>query len=417
MKRILIRLPKSPFETASPERVLAEDLMAYNSGNLIFLESAYKLLDTRDAEITPDRLEAHAMGPGYINEHFDIYVITLANAFRPTFEKSLQRLSRVIEQLTIPVAVLGVGLQAPLPYESGVARPFDDQVKAFVGAVLDRSPSIGVRGEYTYDYLRQLGFSDVEVIGCPSMFLHGDKLTVTKRTPTLDRDARIAMSVTTRVSAVGPMVTSHLERYPNLRYVAQDRYALNLMLWGEDPATADRVNPMPVHISHPFFRDDRTLFFVDPWPWLDYMREVDFAFGTRIHGNIAALIAGTPGYVLAHDSRTLELARYFDIPHRLVSDLTPETDASELYAEADYGPLMAGHKQRFRTFIDYVERHGLSHVFQPGEDPRAFDARMAEIRFPPAAHVKAVTPIRRARRTTSRVIRKLDRATRRLRPV
>ena len=125
-------MPKGPFEIASPEHALSRDLIAYNTGNLIFLEAAYKLLDTRDAVITPDRLEAPTIDPGSINERFDVYVVTLANAFRPSFEKYLQRLTSVIEKLTIPVTVLGVGLQAPLPYESGASRAWDDSVKEFV---------------------------------------------------------------------------------------------------------------------------------------------------------------------------------------------------------------------------------------------------------------------------------------------
>ena len=56
MTRILLRMPKGPFEIASPERALSRDLIGYNTGNLIFLEAAYKLLDTRDAVITPDWL-------------------------------------------------------------------------------------------------------------------------------------------------------------------------------------------------------------------------------------------------------------------------------------------------------------------------------------------------------------------------
>ena len=55
-------------------------------------------------------------------------------------------------------------------------------VRDFVAAVLDRGPSIGVRGELTADFLRRLGSRDVEVIGCPSMFFHGPRLDVAKRT-------------------------------------------------------------------------------------------------------------------------------------------------------------------------------------------------------------------------------------------
>lgn len=410
MTRILLRMPKGPFEIASPERALSRDLIAYNTGNLIFLDSAYKLLDTHDAQITPDRLEAPTIDPRAINERFDRYVVTLANAFRPSFENYLQRLTGVIERLTIPVTVLGVGLQAPLPYESGAARPFDDSVKAFVRAVLDRSPSIGVRGEYTHDYVKRLGFRDVEVIGCPSVFLHGDQLTVTKPTPTLAPDARVAINITTRVGQMSPLVTSHVKRYPNLEYIVQDRIALDLMLWGEDEDQAKLTHAMPIHRSHPLFRDDKALCFVDPWPWLEHMRTVDFTFGTRIHGNIAALLAGRPGYVLAHDTRTLELARYFEIPHRVATNLPPDTDAARLYEEADYGPLQAGHAQRFRTFIDYVERQGLRHIFQPGEDPTAFDRRMASIDFPPPARTRNRLQVHRAKRRVGRLIRRVGRA-------
>ena len=413
MKRMLLRSPKDPFETASPETVLSNDLMSYNSGNLLFLEAAYRLLDTRETEITPDRQAAHKMGAAYINEHFDVYVVTLANAFRPSFEQSLQRLTDVIEGLTIPVVVLGVGLQANLPFDLETPRPFDGTVKAFVKAVLDHSSSIGVRGEYTHDYVRWLGFRDVEVIGCPSMFLHGRDLLVTKRTPTLERDARITMNITPRVREMEPLVRSHLERYPNLRYIAQDRPALQLMLWGEDPATAGQTSPMPIHVSHPFYRDRKALFFVDPWPWLEYMRGVDFTFGTRIHGNIAALLGGSPAYVLAHDTRTLELARYFQIPHRAVTGLPPGTDAAELYAGSDYGPMMAGQAERFRIFLDYVERHGLHHIYEPGEDATAFDRRIATVRFPPAVGVRRAPRARFAAYRARRFVRRATGAARR----
>ncbi len=132
---------------------------------------------------------------------------------------------------------------------------------------------------------------------------------------------------------------AHHARYPNLRYIAQDLATLELLLWGESERAARQADKLPLHTSHPLFVENKVRFFVDPWPWIEHLRTVDFAFGTRIHGNIAALLAGTPAYVLAHDSRTLELARYFEIPHRRITDVAPETDAAELYAEADYAGL------------------------------------------------------------------------------
>jgi hypothetical protein len=409
MRHILLRSPKDPFEVVSPEETLDRNLIGSNSGNLIFLEASYKILATRGTTVTPDRFRARPGQAAEINERYDAYVIPLANAFRPSFEPHLIRLTRVIERLTIPVVILGVGAQSTVRYDHGRLSRIDTSVKSFVSAVLDHAPSIGVRGEFTHDYLRALGFRDVEVIGCPSMFLNGDRMRIEKRIPELLPDSRLAMNVSPYVKAMGDIVMSHVAKYPNLTYVAQDIASLELMLWGEPPKQVDQGSKLPVHRSHPLFSGDKARFFVDPWPWLEHLATYDFSFGTRIHGNIAALVAGIPAYVLAHDSRTLELARYFGIPHRPMTAVSPTLDAAELYAEADYGELNRGHAARFATFTGYLERHGLGHVFAEGEDPAAFDERIAAIEFPPAVRVRHET---RLSGVTQRV-RRVERRTRR----
>ena len=405
MTRILIRGTKSPLDAVPAERVLDENLIANNSGNLLFLEGAYKILSTRDAVITPDHLAAHKLGADEINERFDVYVIPLANAFRSTFEETLVRLTRVIEGLKIPVVVLGVGVQTARSHAPGAVRPFDESVKAFVRAVLDHGPAIGVRGETTQAYLRELGFTDVEVIGCPSMYIHGDRLAVTKR-PALEREARIGMGITPRISRLGPIISHHLERYPNFEYIGQDIEALRLLLWGESPSDDDGTSDLPSHVSHPLVRDDKSVFFVDPWPWLDAMEQTDFVFGTRIHGSIAAVLSGTPSYLFAHDARTVELARYFELPHRFLGDVPPDIDAAELYDEADFGPLMAGHPERFRRFTAYLESHRLGHVFAPGEDPALFDAKLAAVAFPPPVRARRPSALDLARHRTRSAARR-----------
>jgi hypothetical protein len=127
---------------------LSDGLVAHNSGNLIFLE---RLQDPRHArcEITPDRL---ARRWARTNQRtVRRLVIPLANAFRATFADKLAQMTKVIEKLKIPVVVLGAGLQSPL-LRGRQGASLHDTVKAFAAAVLDRSPTIGVRGEYTQDY-------------------------------------------------------------------------------------------------------------------------------------------------------------------------------------------------------------------------------------------------------------------------
>ncbi len=117
----------------------------------------------------------------------------------------------------------------------------------------------------------------------------------------------------------------------------------------------------------------------------------DFAFGSRIHGNIAALISGTPAYVIAHDARTLELAEYHGIPHSKVPDLAGRLDASEFYDMADYSAFNAQHAQLFDRFDAFMRENGLAHVYQEGKANPAYDDKLAQVEFP--APVRALTSV------------------------
>ena len=384
MRRLLLRAPKDPFEVVTAERTLERNLIAGNSGNVVFIAAAHRILSRPDVAIDVDRLRIDPRDADRINEQYDAYVIPLANAFRVTYEPQLIRWTSLVRRLRIPVVILGVGAQADVRYSTERLRPIEHAVKAFVGAVLDRAPTIGVRGELTAEYLTGLGFRDVDVIGCPSLFLDGPHLRVEKRHPTLARDARIALNVSPYVKAMGPIALRHAERYPELVYVAQDFDTLETLVWGVERETVPADDPRPIHHGHPLFRDDRVRFFIDAWPWVAALRGMDFSFGTRIHGNIAALMAGTPAVVLAHDSRTLELARYFEIPHRLMSSVPSDIDAADLYAEADLDRLNAGHPDRWATFAGFLARHGLDHAFSAGGEPDAYMARVAATAYPPA---------------------------------
>jgi hypothetical protein len=410
--RILLRAPKDPFEVRPAEQVLEQNLIGNNSGNLVFIDAAHKLLSVPGATIVADRFHAAKKAADRINDEFDHYVLPLANAFRPSFVPQLDRMTELISRLRIPVVVLGVGAQATIDYDWTRLAPIEPSVKAFARAVLDHGPSIGVRGELTAEYLRSLGFRDVEVVGCPSMFAWGPDLRVERKVPELTRDARIALTVSPYVKAFGPIVTRHVEAYPNLVYIAQDLESLELLLWGGTHPDAWKTQDNPVHLAHPLIRDDRTQLFLDPYPWIADLRTRDFSFGTRIHGTIAALLAGTPGVVVAHDSRTLELARYFDIPHRTIREVGPETDAADLYAAADYTALNEGHAARWATFESYLARHGVDHAFDHDGAPEAWEARAAATPWPPAVRSSFGAPagvrarVRRARYAARRAARR-----------
>ncbi|NLU78090.1 polysaccharide pyruvyl transferase family protein [Micromonospora sp. HNM0581] len=415
MARVLLRSAKDPFTPVSPEHSLAlykHGIFGRNVGNLVFTESVHKLISVPRNEIVSNSFlsERPGVDQAYvdrINEQFDMFVVPLANAFRLSFLDNLKRLTWVIERLRIPVVVIGVGVAGGSGSLDNPFPPPTDELRAavsrFVRAVLDKSATIGVRGEFTHAYLAELGFGDdvVDVVGCPSLFRDGPDLQITKRAAEITPESRFTINISPYVQLMDEVATRHARRYPNMIYVPQGDEVLELLLWGTQPET---VRPgLPHHTGHQLYREDRIRFFVDTWTWMRYLAERDFSFGTRIHGNIAALAAGTPAYVLAHDSRTLELARYHEIPHSLLPDLTPEVDAAGLYAQADYSAFNAGQAQRWDRFASFLERNGIEHIFQPGKANPDYDKRLDAVGLPPAVTTLMTTEPEARARITARV--------------
>ena len=276
-------------------------------------------------------------------------------------------MTELIERLTVPVTILGVGAQARLSGAYGGSGKVDPIARRFVRAVLDRGPSIGVRGERTREYLRGLGFGDdvVRVVGCPSMFMFGPDLpalrpagaitggsitggsitggSITGGSITggsITGGSRIALTVSPYVARMGPISLTFAERYPGLVYVAQNRETLSLLLTGQYPLpdreAEQRSTGVPISLDHPLLASGRTVFCLDPKSWFAELATYDLCFGSRIHGAIAALLAGTPAVVLAHDARTLELAEYHEIPFREIPADPAQADPARLAAESDW---------------------------------------------------------------------------------
>ncbi|MER6674641.1 polysaccharide pyruvyl transferase family protein [Streptomyces sp. NPDC000983] len=386
-RRILLRSGKSPYDAVPVEEALHRDVIATNSGNLIFSDATHKILEVPGTEVVSNGIRTNVQAAGRINERYDAFVVPLANAFRPSFEPMLDRLTRLITKLRIPVVVVGVGAQTGLDYDPARLKPMEASVRAFVSAVLDHSASIGVRGEFTEQYLKAMGFRDVEVIGCPSMFMWGKDLTVAKRVPELTADSRVAVNGShsaVQKQGMDRVIAHAHERYPHLRYIGQNLSDAVQLHWRDVSGPNGRITAMPTHPDHPMYREDKARVYIDPITWIDDLREFDYSFGSRIHGNIAALLAGTPATVLCSDSRTLELCRYFDIPHQRIDTIAKgsDVDPAKLYAEADFGPLVDGHHERFERFTGFLDRNGLQNTFTHGDGGAAFEERMRALSFP-----------------------------------
>ncbi|MDR1833372.1 MAG: polysaccharide pyruvyl transferase family protein [Propionibacteriaceae bacterium] len=390
-KRILMRAGKAPHEVLSPEASLAYrqvGVFATNLGNMAFATAVYRHLKVPGTEIRTDGMTLQYPGVtdadcARINEKYDALVLPLANAFRGTAVDFLNNLADVIERLTIPVVVVGVGGQARGDTIDNVRDDVAEATTRFVKAVLERSESIGVRGEATYDFLRSLGFGEdrVDVVGCPSMFDY-DHAGHVEKPDSLSAESPMAINISPYVPGAPEYLRWCMERYPNLMYMPQRDAELRLLLWGEPISQSAFRDGMPVTADDPLVRQGRMRMCVDLSTWSQYLAKRQFSFGTRIHGTIVALHSGIPAFLLAHDSRTAELAEYHHIPHLRVRRVK-QVGALKLFEQADYTEYNQLWPQHREVYARFLERNGLAHGLDPANRDAEYEAMLKAVEFPP----------------------------------
>ena len=383
----------SPFDNWSPLDILRKDGIGTNAGNMVFANSVMRALMTDHTEIhtintakdlTPENLER-------INCEYDCVVLPFANAFRISFQHRLKKITEFVRQLKIPCVVVGVGISTPLRNSPDKVNVFDETVTEFVKAILEKSVMIGTRGQVTSDYLTRLGFKESRdhcVIGCPSMFWYGDKLP--EMNPK-ELDKNSAVSVNWKMDLpeeIHRFIYRNVGYFENFHYVPQVTDEIRLMYYGvplPDGKYKRIPEGYPSRADHPWYLAGKARSFLNMSSWFEYMKGKDFSFGSRIHGNITAVLSGTPCFIVVSDYRIAELAQYHHIPHIDYRDLKEDDNIFDFYEKADYSRVYEGHKERFENYRDFLEKNGLEHIFgTPLEDNPPYDQKIKELSLPSA---------------------------------
>lgn len=396
MRRILMRAAMLPLENLDTFQILTEDKFGTNAGNMFFPYSLSRTLMTDETVeldcITTTRPKSSEI-IREINETYDCFLIPLANAFRVSFQNELERMTDLIKRLKIPCIVVGVGLQDKVSAKGNASYAFDEQAKNFVKAVLDKSAIMGVRGEITANYLKHLGFreeTDYTIIGCPSMFTFGSKLPqVNRRELTSESMVCVNRKVKLPKKLHGFLEKSQKE-FPNHYFIPQNTFDFRLLYAGLPLDAGKEENKKvpgnyPKHYLDACFQKDQVRGFVNVPTWLDFLSKATLNFGSRIHGNIAGVLAGTPSYIFASDSRILELAEYHHIPHMLAKDIKETTNLSDIYEATDFDAIHQGHEERFDHYLDFLHKNGLETVYDGGimPDQTIFDRKVEALELEP----------------------------------
>lgn len=357
---VLVRAGKMPFLSSPVVETLHKNHTLSNTGNLLFQHAFIR-------NIYQPNLKIFAIQDGpysdqdilKINANFDAVYLTFANAFRTTFRGALKNWATTIKKIKLPVVIIGVGAQCETDHAVRELKSINDEVKELCEAVLEKSRSIGVRGDFTANYLNDLGVKSIDVIGCPSMFYYGAELPKPKAVD-FNNPQLIAFHFSPQSPANFSARNAHVEAPLNAMlqfmlaqanagctYIAQDTQELHQRIWGTKGVTLSQYAPVLSDVS--------TIYPVDPHLWIQDLRQFDMAFGTRIHGTIAAVLAGIPSFIFCHDSRTSELANYFGLPQidikKLLKKQLSADELSDVMCKSTMHDCFSDRHQKYLNFL------------------------------------------------------------------
>lgn len=346
-----------------------------NTGNLVYFYAYQLLIDEKFIVVKEYIADQKRKNPVYTKQSVVLYI--LANILGKQTTLSSKSVSGF--KLTLPTVLVGLGCQGRF-FESLDSVVLKETLEWLtLVSRFGKGKNIGIRGKITERFLSKHGFEEkLEVLGCPSLLIH--------KNPHLGREIYQKYILTPREKrkthfAIASSAMTIPEAYPVERlfiklatthkslYIVQSPAEMISLVYGWDVSESylSRLQEtvftgFSINAIQEWFFSHATVFTSVP-EWIDVLRDKTFFVGTRIHGVIAALSAGTPAVCLYIDLRTKELCEFMQIPHASVSEFTEDSTLEDFFAvfEAwDYVGFDANRVHIAKKILAFFEENGLN---------------------------------------------------------
>lgn len=329
-----------------------------NWGNRIWFQGIYSALDTGENQY--DFWDG-IVDAEKINSVYDFIILSMANIFNPEYAEGMRNYAEMFAKIRIPIYVIACGVQAnsydDLPR---IIDAIGADASLFIKSVYKTGGEFALRGYFTKEFFDHLGFSSAVVTGCPSLFQLGPEFQVPMDKVEHSQIKPVFNGFPTSVSQL-------LKAYPESVFIDQCDYFQ--LIYNPD---------FLKHVDYQFelmfennygvtsaqlMAEGRLQMIADMNDWWQYLRHGNFnySFGSRIHGTIMALLSGMPATILTIDSRTREMAEFFDLPmcpHN-TNDVISHEKFLELYDQADYTAFNHSFHQKFDAYERFLSEHGI----------------------------------------------------------
>jgi polysaccharide pyruvyl transferase WcaK-like protein len=343
-----------------------------NTGNLFIGNGLFQNLDCAEKKYG---LSFTTSDPTRLHERFDTIFVPASNFLNSSsdFSEAYDFLSKT----KLPIFCFGLGSQH-LPDRQLVLKPGTEK---FIRLLSERGGSIGVRGLFTAELLNSMGINNISVVGCPSLLnmstAAANRLQTAK--PSLEKMG-VHFSNNVRSHAINPAALRETENALFARAMAENSYYIiqNEIEEFQLASAANSGNEVEVEriigaLSKVFgvdqvnqtlsdFLRHRIRYFFSVDRWIGSMTTMTSCIGSRFHGTVGAILAGTPSFLLAHDMRTAEMADFFKIPSVTVDRNYNQEELMDRLLQVDFSPFIARLEAVHVEWTYFARANGLDAV-------------------------------------------------------
>ena len=343
-----------------------------NIGNIVFLESIEAQTGAEPISI----FEFTSNHKDY-EEKFDMFILPLANMISKSFQLSNDFLS-ALESINKPICIFSIGIQVYKADELN-SLEMNDMIKRVLNLSKKFDTTIGLRGYYTEEYLKKMGYDNTMVIGCPSIFLNKVVPNV-RESFTPDK---ILISGSYNGNWREPLKNLFKFGYDNsAKYLIQSESRLlydkfnikesDLDDWLVDDSKKSylkntmydynyyRHNDVDVDQLRNWFIKD-SIYFSNFNDWLNNSK-FDLSVGVRFHGSVMSTLAGTPTLILSGDLRVQELVDYHGLPNMNLFDFEVDMSKIDLYQMIDYIEFQNRYDNLLSRYVQFLKLNGIEYL-------------------------------------------------------
>lgn len=328
----------------------------YNVANKIWFQAIVSAVSTPENSLTfwnPN------MNPQDINETFDLIIAPMANVFSNGYKELMEQLAEQFSKFKIPIYVIACGVQASSYDDLDILiEQIKIPAKKMITAVYQTGGEFALRGYFTYEFFKKLGFPSAVVTGCPSLYQIGNDIVKQLKVDKVSKEKF--------VPAFNGNLKYHIQdmkKYKNSFFIDQNTYYY--FINSPKFAKLDLNRSQILRLCKQYSLDEleqislgKVKLFPDMDDWKNFLQEknVTFSYGGRIHGNVMALLSGIPAMVCGIDSRTSEMAEYFNIPLYSMKDMKKE-DIYDIYLKADFQKFINKFPERLNEYERFLRDH------------------------------------------------------------